>query len=167
MGDSATADGNSSTAVGGESVADGAGTTAFGWQSSATGERAHAFGHLAEAGGDYSLAIGEGASANFANAVAIGYGASASADNEFVLGNADNDYTLPGLSGDVEDGTYEFVVVDDQGGLQAISAEEAQILIDNDGMMTPELRSGPNDDLGVDDMAMDVPSMDDLDMSMV
>ena len=124
VGTAAEAHGTSTTAVGGESVADGTAATAFGWQSMATGERAHALGHLAEAGGDYSLAAGEGASANYANSSAIGANAEATAANEFVLGNADNFYTLAGLADEVGKGSAEFIVVDDHGRLSSFGLDD-------------------------------------------
>ena len=61
------------------------------------------------------------ASANFANSAAIGYGAEATQANEFVLGNADNTYTLAGFSDDVADGTMEYLMVDGDGMLSSTS----------------------------------------------
>ena len=86
-GDSQTASGDSSVAIGNKAGATKAYAVAIGFEAQATGNQAVAIGLQAEAKGGSSVAIGLQAKANGGSSVAIGDGAIADADNVVSVGN--------------------------------------------------------------------------------
>ena len=86
-GDSPTASGDSSVAIGNKAGATKAYAVAIGFEAQATGNQAVAIGLQAEAKGGSSVAIGLQAKANGGSSVAIGDGAIADADNVVSVGN--------------------------------------------------------------------------------
>lgn len=52
-------------------------------------------------------------------------------ENEFVLGNVDNFYTLAGLSDEVGDGGQEFLIIDGDGRISSLDGGEMSAMMDS------------------------------------
>lgn len=147
----ASGDVSGNVANGGRANASGDGSTnmANGFAANASGNDSEniAIGSGASAAGDgtANIAVGAGARAEGANSTAIGAGAVATRDGQMAFGNANNTYTMGGITSDAskaaQQGPLEIVTTDAFGNL-ASDGGAFQRQIDALGKRDDELAEG-------------------------